>query len=374
MAFDTSKFNIKEKASKLQFNKAKSKLPKQRVEKPREVIAFDIGSNTIKVVEGKYSKKRLQVYRLMDIPTPKGAIEDGKIVNERDIVEAIKALLRRNNVKIKDGICTTNSSSIISRDLVIPVVEYDEMETVIRYEIEQFLPIRLEDYIIQYVILDKIVDNEGPKLKLNVVAYPNVVAKSYHDLLTALDLNPYVLDVNFNSLSKLSSYSNLTMEGTVAFVDMGATSMNISIFKAGKLDFSRIIKYGGESIDYALSTKLDMSIKSTESEKIEKGSLVRVSEDDIINKTISESVDEMLGELERILQFYNNQSVGRNLEKVVIYGGTSNLEGLDEYMQRKLNIKTEKINTLSGIDFTNRRRSVDSIGNYLNAIGSIIRL
>ena len=164
------------------------------------------------------------------------------------------------------------------------------------------------------------------------------------------------------------------MEGTVAFVDMGATSMNISIFKAGKLDFSRIIKYGGESIDYALSTKLDMSIKSTESEKIEKGSLVRVSEDDIINKTISESVDEMLGELERILQFYNNQSVGRNLEKVVIYGGTSNLEGLDEYMQRKLNIKTEKINTLSGIDFTNRRRSVDSIGNYLNAIGSIIRL
>lgn len=365
MALDTSKI-------KGMFSSKSAK--KVKTEKPRDVVAFDIGTNTIKIVEGKFSRNKLQIYRMLDVQTPEGAIEDGKIVNDRELSEALKACLIRNNIRIKDGVCTTNSSSIISRDVVIPVVEYDEMETVIRYEIEQFLPIKLEDYIIQYIILDKIADNEGPKLKVSVVAYPMVVAKSYFDLLSSLDLNPYVLDVNYNALNKISSYSRLSMEGTVAFVDIGAASINISIFKNGKLDFTRIIKYGGENIDYALSTKLDMSIKSTESEKIEKGSLVRISEDDIINTTIQESVDEMLGEIERILQFYNNQAIGKEIKKILLYGGTANLEGLDEYVERKIGIKTEKVNTLAGVDFVGRRRNDDSIGRYLNAIGAIIRL
>ena len=365
MALDTSK--IKGLLNGKKSNKVKA-------EKPRDVVAFDIGTNTIKIVEGKFSRNKLQIYRMLDVQTPEGAVEDGKIVNERELTETLKACMLRNNIRIKDGVCTTNSSSIISRDVVIPVVEYDEMETVIRYEIEQFLPIKLEDYIIQYIVLDKIADNEGPKLKVSVVAYPIVVAKSYFDLLTSLDLNPYVLDVNYNALNKISSYSRLTMEGTVAFVDMGAASINISIFKKGKLDFTRIIKYGGENIDYALSTKLDMSIKSTESEKIEKGSLVRISNDDIINTTIQESVDEMLGEIERILQFYNNQSMGREIKKILLYGGTASLEGLDEYVEKKLGIKTEKVNNLQGVDFVGRRKKTDSIGRYLNAIGAIIRL
>lgn len=358
------------KETKLSKHKTKNK-----VERPRDVVSFDIGSNTIKIVEGKYSRNKLQIYRLMDMETPEGAIEDGKIVNERDLCDGIKAFLKKNNIKIKDGVCTTNSSSIINREIVVSaMVNEDEMDTVIEYEIEQYLPIKIKDYIIQYTVLDKVADSEGAKNRVNVVSYPNVVAKGYYDLLYSLDINPYVLDVSYNSIKKLSSYSQLTMGGTVAFVDMGATSINVTIFKGGKLDFTRIIKYGGDNIDYALSTKLDMSIKSTESEKIEKASLINVNEDDILNITVQETLDEILGELERILQFYNNQSVGRKIETLLIFGGVSNILGIDKYMEKKLNIRTQKITDLNNIEFINGCNRGIEIGKYLNAIGAIIRL
>ena len=358
------------------FTKKHSKAPKEKAFKPRDVVAFDIGVKTTKVVEGKYIKNKILVYKMFEFATPEGSIEDGKIINEKDLVNTIKINLKKNLVKAKEAICTTGSSTIISRDISIPIVAEDEMETVIRYEIEQYLPIKLDDYIIQYTVLDKVLEADGEKYKVNVVSYPKVTAEGYYDLLTELDLTPLALDVNFNSLKKLLQHSGINNNGgTVAFVDMGATSINVTIFNQGKLDFTRIIKYGGDSIDYALSTKLDMSIKSTESEKIEKADLKDIGEYDVLNNALKETMDEILDELERILQFYNNQSVTNRINKVIIYGGTSNIGGLDSYMEEKSGIKTERITNLNNVEFeTKKNAGVNTLGNYLNVIGSFIRL
>ncbi|MDD5794555.1 type IV pilus assembly protein PilM [Clostridium sp. HCP1S3_B4] len=354
------------------FSKTKNGAKKEKPYKPRDIVAFDIGTNTIKVVEGKYTKSRLQVYKMFEFATPEGTIDDGKIVNEKDLVNVIKAQLKKNQVKAKEATITTNSSTIISREVTIPVVADDEMETVIRYEVEQYLPIKLDDYIVQYVVLDRVTESDGPKFKVNVVAYPKITARSYYDLLVELDLTPFVLDVNYNALKKISDFTGLNSNaGTVAFVDMGATSFNVTIFKQGKFDFTRIIKYGGDSIDYALSNKLNMSVKSTESEKIQKANLLNVGEYDELNITIKESVDEILGELERILQFYNNQSVGNRIQKVMIYGGTSDIKGMQEYMEEKIGVKTEKVKRLNNVEFG---QSASSIGKYINVLGSFIRV
>lgn len=360
---------------KNRLSKSSSKAPKEKIYKPRDVVAFDIGTKTTKVVEGRYSKNKLQIYKMFEFDTPEGTVEDGRIINENDLASAIKLQLKKNLIKAKDGICTTNSSTIITRDIIIPVVAEDEMETVIRYEIEQYLPIKLEDYIIQYVVLDEITETDGPKYKVNVVSYPKVTATGYYDLLSSLDLSPFVLDVNYNSLKKLSEHCGINNNGgTVAFADMGATSINVTIFNQGKLDFTRIIKYGGDSIDYALSTKLNMSIKSTESEKIQKASLQSIGEYDELNNTVKETVDEILGELERILQFYNNQSVSNRIQKVNIYGGTSNIKGLAAYMEEKIGIKTEKIKALNNVEFMAKSVDGDSIVKFVNVIGSFVRL
>lgn len=355
------------------FNKSnKSKMPKEKIYKPRDVVAFDIGTNTIKVVEGRYTKNRLQVYKMFEFDTPEGTMEDGRIVNEKDLAHTIKGQLKKNSVKAKEATITTSSSTIISRDVTIPVVAEDEMETVIRYEIEQYLPIKLDDYIIQFVVLDRITESDGPKFKVNVVAYPKVTARAYYDLIGALDLTPFVLDVNYNSLKKVSDLAGVNNSGSnLAFIDMGATSINVTIFKQGKLDFTRIIKYGGDSIDYALSSKLNIQTKAAEAEKISKGSLVNIGEYDELNSTLKETIDEILGELERILQFYNNQAVGNRIQKVVIYGGTSNIKGLQEYMEERIGVKTEKINRLNNIEFAAGRNSVEK---YMNVLGSFVRI
>lgn len=348
-------------------------------EKSRSVISIDLGTSFIKVAEGKYQKDKLSLNKVVQIPTPEGCITDGKIINAQAIIDVLSFLIKENSIRAKDVIFTTNSSSIINRDILIPVVQEEEMETVIRYEIQQYLPINLDDYIIQFIVLDEIVDDTGAKLKINVTSFPERMANTYYNVVNALELNPYALDVTYNSINKLANYSKYTSNngqiigGTVAFVDMGATSINVAIFKNGKLDFTRMIKSGGDNIDYALSQSLNMSIKSTESLKIKDGDLLRNSEEDILNLTIRKSVDDILEELERILQFYSNKS-NTTIDKIYIYGGTSNLKNIELYIKNKLNISVDNIEDIPNIDFTSKDLINENLGQYLNAISAIIRL
>lgn len=348
-------------------------------EKSRPVLSIDLGTNFIKVAEGKYQKDKLSLNKVVQIPTPEGCIADGKIINAQAIIDVLSFLIKENSIRAKDVIFTTNSSSIINRDILIPVVQEEEMETVIRYEIQQYLPINLDDYIIQFIVLDEIVDDTGAKLKINVTSFPERMANTYYNVVNALELNPYALDVTYNSINKLANYSQYTSNngqiigGTVAFVDMGATSINVAIFKNGKLDFTRMIKSGGDNIDYALSQSLNMSIKSTESLKIKDGDLLRNSEEDILNLTIRKSVDDILEELERILQFYSNKS-NTTIDKIYIYGGTSNLKNIEQYIKNKLNIAVDNIEDIPNIDFTSKDVINENLGQYLNAISAIIRL
>lgn len=378
---DIGKLFKKEKSndvnSSYEGNKVEKKI--RFKERAKLVLSVDLGTNNIKLVEGKYQKGKLSLNKAIQIPTPEGCIADGKIINSQSVIDVLDFLIKENNIKAKDIIFTTNSSSIINRDVLIPLVQEEEMETVIRYEIQQYLPINLDDYIIQFIVLDKIVEDSGAKLKVNVTSFPERMALAYYNIINSLDLNPYSLDVTYNSINKLANYSEYTSNdgqvigGTVAFIDMGATSISVAIFKNGKLDFTRMIKSGGDNIDYALSQSLNMSIKSTESVKIKDGNLLNIKEDDISNLTIKKAVDDILEELERILKFYSNKA-GNSIDKIYLYGGTSNLTNISSYIENKLSTSVHKIEGIKNIDFTSKELTNENLGEYLNAIGAIIRL
>lgn len=364
------KANSNSKLKKLLFTK---------IERPRNVVSFDIGTNSIKVVGGRYYKGKVNISQFMDIPTPEGSIADGRIMNLLALTDIIQFNLNQSNIKAKDAIITTNSSLVINREINIPKVEDDEMETVIRYEIQQYLPINLDDYVLQFITLDEMYEDNLTKVKVNVISYPEKMARAYYELLKTLNFNPYALDVTYNSLNKISSYAALinkkdVLGGTVAFVDMGATSINVTIFKNGKLDFTRMIKSGGDNINHALNQKLDISIKSTESVKIEQANLKNVKEEDSVNLVIKEIMDYILEDLEKILQYYRNKVVGNNIDKIYIYGGTSNIKYLDKYIEEKFSIPTEKVNSIENVEFASKELKEQSMEQYLNAIGAIIRL
>jgi type IV pilus assembly protein PilM len=344
-------------------------------EKKRKVVAFDIGSSTIKIVEGMYYKKDLIIYKYITVSAPKGAIIDGEIKKEEELKNRLFKVLKENGIKAKHAICTTNSSLIINREISIPKVEPEEMDTVIRYEIQQYLPINLEDYILQATILNEKEADDVKKLEVRVIAYPEKIARGYYNLLSKLDLKPYALDVNYNAVSKFINITGINnefehkLDDAIAFIDFGANTIDVNIYRNGHLDFTRIIKDCGNEIDEILVER--NQLQENEMESFKRNNIDLRDELEPINIFTKQIVDEWIEKIEKIIQFYKNRNMDNKLESIFIFGGSSKINGIAEYMTERLDIRTR----IKGISKLTFKSSDDGkpIDDYINVIGSVIR-
>ena len=77
-----------------------------------------------------------------------------------------------------------------------------------------------------------------------------------------------------------------------------------------------------------------------------------------------------------LFKYYSNKNVGNKIEKILIYGGISNVKDLKEYLENQLNINVEKISDINNVEFIGKRSKdvmENKIALYLNAIGAVIR-
>lgn len=342
-------------------------------EKKKKVVVFDIGSKNIKIAQGMYYKNNLTIDKFIKTETPHGVIKDGEVIESGLLVDKLKVILNENSIKADYGICTNNSSSIINREITIPKVENDEIETVVRFEIQQYLPINLDDYVIQTSILGESEDN---KFDVRVIAYPEKIARSYYEILKELNLKPYALDVNYNSLNKLTNYVDFintyeyNKDDSVVFIDMGAESIDVNIYNGGILMFTRIIKAGGVYIDEILRGFV-------EDNKLEEYKIKNLNfkEDEIekLNINIINEIDDWIEKIEKVIQFYSNKNKDKGINKIFIYGGSSKIIGLSEYMTKKLSINTERIKSIPKIT-VNYKEHCEDVDDYINVAGAMMRI
>nr|WP_286673921.1 MULTISPECIES: pilus assembly protein PilM [unclassified Clostridium] len=371
--------DIKDLKTKLFKENKEHKSIKIRKEKKRKVVAFDIGSTNIKIAEGTYYKGVLSVEKLIDTVTPAEAIIDGSIEKKQALVSTLQKVLSDNGINAKEGICTNNSSLIINREILIPDVKEEELDTVVRYEIQQYLPINLDDYILQITMIGEEFSDDGKKLEVRAIAYPEKMARGYYDLLMALNLKPLALDVNYNALNKLLNYievineHKLNIEEAVVFIDMGATSLDVNIYNNGILKFTRIIKAGGKYIDEILYENVNIPIEELENFKVNNIDL-KEDELDFQNHIIIGTLDEWIDKVEKIIQFYKTKNFGDDVNKIFIYGRTSRIKNLEEYITSRIGIETIKIRNIPQIINYSNIDIGENIDNFINVIGSLIRL
>ena len=346
-----------------------------------KLISIDIGSHTTKIIKSRYINKKVVIEDAFTINTPAGVYSDGHINDINTLKKKIKETLNSHNIGREKCVFISNSSDIVTREVTMPYAKNSEIQSMIKFQIERYLPIMPDDYIIQYKNIEDFSENNIKKSKIRIVAYPKVMSEEYRNLCKELDMIPHSLDITSNVVSKIFSVCKNVNEKPVdnklcyGFLDIGSEYSTFTIIKNKNVDFTRMISFGGSYIDVELSKQLIVPEKEAEKEKIEVADLISDSIEDVeealINDTIKNKFSSFTQEVDRMLQFFKNKQSGNSLEKIYIYGGCSKINELDHFMSDILNIKVERLESIDSVKMSLENAKVCD---FINAAGAVIRL
>lgn len=212
------------------------------------IVCFELGSFSIKVMEADVKSRNIEIVSFRSVEVEKGAGET------RDrMFGSLKKYVSDNNIRGDKTVVIVPSSWVSNKVLTLPFKDRKALSQAIQYEIEDYIPYRVEDIVMDFQVLG----HEGNASR--VVA--SIVPKFHYERLVATlndcGISPDVIMPDIISLFSFVQYGSDDRSG-YAVIELGHDATRIVIFKNGEPVAIRTITYGGSDVIEEISRKFDV--------------------------------------------------------------------------------------------------------------------
>lgn len=232
------------------------------------VVGLDIGSSFIKACEIDCRGGRANLRGLALEPTPPEAVVNNEIIDPVSLGKAIKRLFQQSGIKAKKVItCVTGQSSLVVRIIEVPKMTRAELQETMKWEIERHVPFAAEQVVMDYqplVAPEEVPEGQNMEVLL-AVAQEGLVVR-HVEAVQAAGLQPVAIDIEplASSRALLDLANGSGPQGTVALIDLGASTTDISIYKEGRIAFTRSIQLAGNNLTKAIADVIQQPLAEAE--------------------------------------------------------------------------------------------------------------
>ena len=318
----------------------------------KEMLSFDIGTYSTKVVLGKGNKNKVMIKEAFSFPTPVGAVEDGEILNSAPLKEEILRKLDEKNIYTDKALFTIASTKAITRELTLPYINEKKMEAMVPYELPKHLPIAVDNYVIKHLTLDIFKEENIKKAHILVIALPKHIVKKYWDLCTELEMEPTILTLHGIGGGGFFSQKAFANE-TLALIDLGHASINCNIVSEGKLVFNRIVSTAGLKVSPEKFANYDKNISPVS-----------------YSRNVEATINKWLEEIKLVFRFYFSLQNKSQIDRIILLGGAANIPNMAEYFEERLERPTTVLQENENVIYRGYNESF-SLNQYFNAISAL---
>lgn len=352
-----------------------------------KVVSIEVGYSFIKLCEMDYKVKTPRVYRFAMVPTPLNVIEDGYLKESAGLRTAIKEALYRNKIKTKRAIFTVASSKIINREVMLPPVKPNMMESMIKANLKDYFPIDLSDHEISHVVLETFKDGENAgKTRVLLVAAEKALVASYEALAQSCGLTLVDLDYVGNSIYQAVKKEANKIPSMILKIEENQTI--ITVVKNNNMMLQRSVNYGIDDAihEVAANPAFDVIEDNDAWQLIKRRCCIKVTldsdtkavepdleqDDDMeiaqARMNVARTLAPLINSISRVVDFYNSRNP-EHIEQAYIMGMGGDMSGLSKLLTNELGIKTNVFRKLEGIVWHPSMGDGD-LFNYVACIGA----
>ncbi len=362
-------------------------------------IGLDIGSRAVRLAEVNLGGQP-NVTRFGRMLLPTGAVEHGEVMDPRAVGKVTAELWKRlgmnGNRSVHVGMANRR---VVVRIIELPAMSRDDLHSAIRFQAQDQMPIALDQAVMDYDVLEEIDGPEGRVQRVLVVAAEQGTIAPLLEAVRAANLE--IASLEFNAYPLVRCFANGT-DAAQAVVDIGAGVTNIVVHQGGKIRFTRTLpNLGGDDFTQTLVDQLHVSRDEAERLKRQASALregpkapvavgassapIRstaaasgteapawgplvgdqsgagneddpsvaveseapsyapdvASRGDAVSVALDPMLERLVTEVRGSIDFYSAQNETSTLERIVLTGGGSLINGLADRIQASLGLLTE---------------------------------
>jgi type IV pilus assembly protein PilM len=330
----------------------------------RDLVAIDIGSSAVKLVQLREAKGTYHLVSLGMVSLPPEAIVDNSIMDSSSVVEAIRNLVESHKVKTKNVATSISGHSVIIRKIQLPIMTEEELESSIQWEAEQYIPFEISEVNLDFQILGT--DPRDPsQMNVILVAAKKDFVSDYVAVFKESGLNPVVMDVDcFAVENAFEANYGFAEEEIVALVNLGASAVNVNVLKDGISVFTRDIQVGGNLLNEELQKRLGLSSEDAEKAKLGKAVSATAA---AIAEVMLDASENLAQEVQRSLDFFAATSADEKINKIFITGGVAKVRMVREAIERRIGVEVEVINPFRQVAVNEKNFDLE----YVDSVGPI---
>lgn len=313
--------------------------------KKASFLGIDLGSTSIKLVELKKEKGVPTLVTYGYSERAGGDIVRGRAeeVQEKTI-EILKKLYQATGATTDQVVTALPNFSVFSSIITLPVVPAKDLKEAIIWKAKKIIPIPFEDVILDWKILEKVALEKKEELsgglsskaksenyRLLITAASKNLVKRYIEIFRGANLQLRSLETEAFALARALVGQDPSV---IMIIDTSAVSTDIVIIEKMVPILNRSIDIGGVALTRAIAQSLNIDFKRAEQFKRDLG----LSNGNKIPIIVENALKPVVDEIRYSMNLYRAQA-GKNIEKILLSGGSSYLIGFPEYLARELEMK-----------------------------------
>jgi type IV pilus assembly protein PilM len=315
-------------------------------------IGLDIGSSYIKTIKLKESKGTYEL-ELLDLhPLSPELIVDGSIIDSLRLVDSLKEMIRKTGVKTKDAVISISGhSSVIIKRISLPEMSEEELSESIKFEAEQYVPFDIEDVNLDFQIIGP--KEEQGQMDVILVAVKKDIINEYITVVKEAGLNPIIVDIDSFALENMYGVNyEIEPEKNIALLNIGASTINMSILKNGVSVFTRDSSLGSNLHTEALQREFNLTYENAE--RLKKGEPVENVSPESASAVVESASEELLSEIIRSFDYYRSTTLQEDIAEVVLSGGCALLKNFASMISEKSGVETKTADPFRNIRIPKR--------------------
>jgi len=297
----------------------------------RTAIGLDIGTSVVRAAELSFGRGGLTLEKFGQVVLPDGAVRDGEVVDVDAVSHTLRQLWSATGFGHKKVMMGVANQRVIVRQLELPWMEQEELRASLAFQVQDFLPMAADQAELDFFPLEQVDDGVGARTLrglLVAAARETVLA----NVRCAERAGLTVLGVDLSSFAVLRSMGRQTSleVDTEALIDIGARVTNIIVHSAGVPRFVRILLMGGQDVTDAVADRLGVTTEHAEGLKQQYAHASHGDELVTVTQTVATIAQDFVDEIRGSLDYYGASNPGAPVERIVLSGGGSRLDGLIE--------------------------------------------